>query len=198
MKYLLVALLLPLGSFGQRVKCDSGYSYFPSIGTSSLQININDCVPDSVYKKLWLMFAENMCGESGFGMGSDSFMMASGGNWINDSCEHYEYYKRRVDTGWLEITECEYYYLNNSCYSMSTDDTIKKACCGHLPHTFNPADTLGYAESKRLKTVSEIKLKHKNMQAGKKAINSVWVCLLFLTIPVTIISNQIKNTNNHP
>ena len=66
--------------------CSVGYSWMPSIGTSSLMIEADTCLPDSTCKKLWLDFSKNMCGESGLYMLSfDGTSYARLPEWVNDS-----------------------------------------------------------------------------------------------------------------
>lgn len=80
--------------------CPEGMKYFPSLGTSSLIIE-GGCVTPDTYKKLQVMFAKNMCGETGF-----AFF-----GW-----DKHEKYGSGYDSGnhWNETTnECEYH---PSCY----------------------------------------------------------------------------------
>lgn len=120
MKKLLTILILlfALNAHPQDTQCDSGYRIFPCVSTSSLEICITDCIPDSVYNELMLVFRENMCGEMGSGFvgmsGEGSFSYYNGLHW-NDStkeCErHAEWLQMRCGK-WVNITEEEYNKLN--------------------------------------------------------------------------------------
>lgn len=131
----LLLIISPLVCMAQK-KCDTGHSWMPSIGTSSLRIVANKCLPDSVCKKLWLTYHKNSCEESGIIEGGGDFYHTSVPRWVNDSvgCMITETYKKRVDKNWVEITKCEYYMNVNSICLIHTlnKETVEVPCCGHL------------------------------------------------------------------
>lgn len=67
-------------------KCDSGYSYMPTIGTTSLRIQADTCLPDSIVKGLWKEFNQNMCGE----MGISVWSMGTEGEFNCEGCLAYD------------------------------------------------------------------------------------------------------------
>lgn len=73
-----------------RPHCKAGWSYMPSLSTSSLRIIADTCLPDSICKKYYLIFAENVCGETqsaGFSRDKNG-RLTGGGNtnyWLGDS-----------------------------------------------------------------------------------------------------------------
>lgn len=86
--FLLTLFLVPYNVFSQNIKCPNGYSYMPTIATSSLRIEADECLPDSVVKRLWLTFNKNMCkSESGLFIPlSKDTIYLSFGTWNKDHC----------------------------------------------------------------------------------------------------------------
>jgi len=143
MRYTLFLSLLFFGkSYGQPIRCDSGYQWMPSLSTSSLVIEGDMCMPDSVCNKLWLIFRENMCGERGSFTGGDRFTHSVSPKWINDTigCVTSERFSEKVKGKWKEISACRYYYFSGTvCSTMAFGDSVMKTvpCCGHI-HTSEP------------------------------------------------------------
>jgi len=106
-------LFASLVSQGQK-DCPVGYSYMPSIGTSSLMISADTCLPDSVCKKLWIDFHKSMCGETGYGWVDKNYSYSSGNTWVNDSvgCIRKEVYRKKVNGKWIDISK-DLFYLEN-------------------------------------------------------------------------------------
>lgn len=124
----------PFFGFSQTQKCDSGYSYMPTISTGSLIIKADTCLPDSVCKKLWKEFDKNLCGETQTFSMSDIFMYSDFHTWSDSlGCISKETYKMKVKDKWVEISKCKYYWLNKgtTCSTWSDDKSIKISCCGH-------------------------------------------------------------------
>lgn len=129
--FLLCCVASPFFGFSQTHKCDSGYSYMPTIGTSSLIIKADTCLPDSVCEKLWKSFSKNLCEETGSFSMSDSFMYSDSHTWDDSlGCISKEIYEMKVKNKWVEVSKCLYYWFNkgSTCY----DSTGVIPCCGHI------------------------------------------------------------------
>jgi hypothetical protein len=161
---LLIALLFPVIGMGQTVgelrydstitfvhgpkietikKCDSGYSWMPSLSTSSLRIIADTCLPDSICKKLLLGFRENVCSETSMHYSTENYSYSSQNTWVNDSvgCVTKVTYSKRFKKKWIEISACQYYFENKgtNCSIFDGDESIAKPCCGHI-HTIPDPD----------------------------------------------------------
>jgi len=132
-------VFVPYFLIAQSVKheCDSGYSWMPTLSTSSLIIEADICLPDSVCIRLWNEFGENLCGETGSSMWSEKFSYSDSHTWSDSlGCISKEEYRMKVGKKWVKISKCRYYWFNKgaTCYS---DYPNKIPCCGHK-HTKIP------------------------------------------------------------
>lgn len=147
MKHLLTIslLLFSFCSFGQvpdstwkidTIRCSPGYSWMPTLSTSSLRIVADTCLPDSICEKLWLTFAENMCGEGGFLLADGNYSYHRSSVWSDSlkTCISKEIYNKKVNDKWVEISKCEYYMVKKStstCGVASAVSHKEVPCCGH-------------------------------------------------------------------
>lgn len=128
-----ICILLPLDDSALLTpkipKCSEGFSYMPSMSTSSLSIIADTCLPDSIAKKMWIAFFKNVCGETSFSMSNGDYSYSSLNTW-NDStgCSTKVMYERRIKKKWVEISEEEYYKYNPRPIEIiiSSDSTIIK------------------------------------------------------------------------
>lgn len=122
MKYILsILILISIEGNSQKCKCDSGYTFVPTMGTTSLIIEANKCYPDSVAKRLFCMWAENMCMETQSG---DHYLNTHTGHSFkhtfdkqNCKCNETEIYYQLVNDSMIIITKEKFIELNSKKHS---------------------------------------------------------------------------------
>lgn len=139
MKKLLLILFISNLAHAQEKDCPAGYSWMPSMSTSSLIIVADECLPDSICKKMWIEFSKNMCGEMGLYMEGGDYSYHRSNTWVNDSigCSTKETYKKKVKGKWVEISKCLYVfeYKGSTCYELIDNKSVEVPCCGHIHKT---------------------------------------------------------------
>jgi hypothetical protein len=139
MKQLLIILMVCFVgvAYGQN-KCDSGYSYVPTIMSSGTSMIADTCLPDSLAKKMWQSFFKGNCGETDMWSMNEDYMGGTTSTWVNDSigCVTTEKYKMKVKNKWVEISKCLYYWGNKSkCSTYDGKEFKDVPCCGHIHKT---------------------------------------------------------------
>lgn len=124
MKLILTILFLAsISTYSQEPrKCDSGWTWFPTMATTSLIILGDTCYPDSTYQKLMWMFEENLCGELGLFImgGRTSYSHSSDWDSVSKKCITKDKWEMMVKGKWVEITERKYNYINRKTSKRST------------------------------------------------------------------------------
>lgn len=114
-KSLLLSMLLFNSFCNGQNKCDSGYSWMPSMTSSAMRIEANKCLPDSICKRYWYEFDKINCGEGSFSYSLVNDTIGIVRSYSNDcewddstGCNCKQSWRIRKGGILVEVTKSEY------------------------------------------------------------------------------------------
>ena len=114
-------ILFSYQSFAQAPKCPSGYTYMPTVAAGDLLLVSDECLPDSVCKRLWAQIDTAKCTANDI---YKEYIRLDNGSIVTISismhhklllgqCVRTTFWHKKVNEKWGAITELEYIKLKN-------------------------------------------------------------------------------------